>query len=51
MPTLAAPKRLPNTMPANVVNKICNVNGQLGNGTRMKAPTAIKATNSAVIVS
>ena len=37
-------------MPANVVNKICNVNGQLGNGTRMKAPTAINATKSAVIV-
>lgn len=50
MPTLAAPKRLPKTMPANVVNKIYNVNGQFGNGTRMKAPTAISATKSAVIV-
>ena len=50
MPTLVAPRRLPNIIPANVVNKICSVNGQFGNGTRINAPAVINVTNNAVIV-
>ena len=45
-----APRRLPNIIPANVVNKICSVNGQFGSGTRINAPAVINVTNKAVIV-
>ena len=42
-----APFFAPKIMPAIVVKKNCNVNGQTGMGTLIKAPTIINTVNNA----